>query len=292
MGLIALSCKKCGASLQVDEESATYTCKYCKTVHELEYSNGATPTPQSLLVMAERSFSRSEYGKAMQYIEEGLSIEPHHGELLSLEQKTREKLASLTMQTGEQIGKVAEAEQYHLKAQFILAEVQACIKVYGSNSSYKIKNPANVDLALKYIERSIELCPKNAAYLNTKALLLMEGKGDKEAAALLLKKAHWLNPRDITVKNNLDIAKSKGGCFIATAAFGTPFASEVHVLRIWRDESLLQSSLGKTFVAMYYKISPPIAKFISTRIMLKRIVRWLLIPLIRTVAIMQTRNKP
>lgn len=140
MGLIALSCKKCGASLQVDEELDTYTCKYCKTAHERDYSNGVAPTPQSLQVMAERAFSRGEYGKAMQYIEQGLSIDPHHGELLSLEDKTREMLTGLannnlnqTVEEIKQIGEKGEAEQYHLKAQFIMAEVQANVKVYGSN---------------------------------------------------------------------------------------------------------------------------------------------------------------
>jgi tetratricopeptide (TPR) repeat protein len=255
MGLIALDCIKCGASLQVDEESATYTCTYCKTVHERDYSNGATPTPQSLLVMAERSFSRGEYGKAMQFIEQGLAIDPHYCKLLELEQKTREKLDSLTesnlnqaVEEIKQIGNKGEAEQYHLQAQFIMAEVQANIKVYGSNSSWQIQRPPNVELALQYIDRSLELCPDNPIYLNTKAILLLDGKGDKAAAAVLLEKAHALSPRDINIQNNLNVAKASGGCFIATAAFGTPFAVEVDVLRIWRDESLLRSSWGKVFV--------------------------------------------
>jgi len=298
MGLIALDCKKCGASLQVDEESATYTCTYCKTLHERDYSNGATPTPQSLLVMAERSFSRDEYGKAMQFIEQGLSIDPHHVEHLSLENRTREKLNSLTEnnlnQTVEeikQIGNKGEAEQYHLQAQFIMAEVQANIKVYGSNSSWKIQRPPNVDLALQYIDRSLELCPDNPIYLNTKAILLLDGKGDKASAAILLEKAHALTPRDINIQNNLNVAKSSGGCFIATAAFGSPLAKEVDVLRVWRDESLLQSALGKGFVAAYYRISPPIANFISMRPRLKRIVRWLLMPLVRIVACKHSEKK-
>ncbi len=157
-------------------------------------------------------------------------------------------------------------------------------------SSYKIQRPANVELALQYIDRSLELCPDNPIYLNTKALLLLDGKGNKEAAAVLLEKAHALSPRDITIQNNLNVAKSTGGCFIATAAFGTPFASEVCILRVWRDENLLRSSLGKGFVATYYSISPPIAKFISTRSTLKRVVRWLLMPLVRIVASKYSAN--
>jgi tetratricopeptide (TPR) repeat protein len=227
MGLIALSCKKCGASLQVDEESSTYTCKYCKTVHERDYSSGATPTPQSLLIMAERSFSMEEYGKAMQFIEQGLSIDPHHRELLSLEEKTREKLNALTdgnlKQTIEEVTQIkekGEAEQYHLQAQFIIASLQANLKVYKSNSAFSGATPANIDLALQYIDRSLELCPDNPIYLNTKAILLLDGKGEKDAAAILLEKAHALNPRDINIQNNLNAAKVPAS-MVAAQQIGT-----------------------------------------------------------------------
>ena len=289
MGLIALDCKKCGANLQVDEESSTYTCKYCQTVHERDYSNGATPTPQSLVVMAERSLSRGEYGKAMQFVEQGLAIDPHHTELLALEDVTREKLESLTINQDiqlaeelEQIDIESEAEQNCLQAEFILNELQANLKVYGSNSSFKTPSPADVDLALQYINRSLELCPNDTKYLNLKALLLGEGLNNKDAAIALLEKALKNNPNDITLKNNLEQFKSSG-CFIATAAFGSPMAIEVDVLRVWRDKSLLRSPWGKKFVAVYYVISPPIAKFIATRSMHRRVTRWLLRPLVRVV---------
>ncbi len=37
---------------------------------------------------------------------------------------------------------------------------------------------------------------------------------------------------------------SRGGCFVATAAYGTPLASEIDPLRIWRDGMLLDNALG------------------------------------------------
>lgn len=103
----------------------------------------------------------------------------------------------------ESIQKSAEAEQYHLKAMFILHELQANKKVYGSNSALTGASPANVDLALQYINRSLEYFPENAIYLNLKALLLWEGKGDKIEAASLLERAAALKPTDIDIQ---------GGC--------------------------------------------------------------------------------
>jgi parallel beta-helix repeat protein len=68
------------------------------------------------------------------------------------------------------------------------------------------------------------------------------------------------------------------GCFIATAAYGTPIADEVQVLRDFRDEYLLTNPLGQAFVDIYYQVSPPIAEFITEHPSLKPIVRTALLP--------------
>ncbi len=61
------------------------------------------------------------------------------------------------------------------------------------------------------------------------------------------------------------IEEKQSKCFIATAAYGTPFAKEINILRYWRDTFLLKHFIGILFVKTYYKISPPIADFISKR---------------------------
>jgi len=62
-------------------------------------------------------------------------------------------------------------------------------------------------------------------------------------------------------------------CFIATAAYGTPTAKEIDELRRFRDEYLRKSSLGNMCIQYYYEKSPPIAKFISDRNVLRAVVR-------------------
>ena len=52
-------------------------------------------------------------------------------------------------------------------------------------------------------------------------------------------------------------------CSIATAAYGTDRAKEIHILREFRDTVLLLNSLGTEVTSLYYKTSPPIANFIS-----------------------------
>jgi hypothetical protein len=70
---------------------------------------------------------------------------------------------------------------------------------------------------------------------------------------------------------------SPSGCFIATAAYGTPTAEQIDVLREFRDDVLLQSGMGSAFVNLYYRLSPPVARFIAGNEVLRTLVRELLI---------------
>jgi subtilisin family serine protease len=69
-------------------------------------------------------------------------------------------------------------------------------------------------------------------------------------------------------------------CFIATAAYGTPLAPQVEILRTFRDRLLLTNAPGRLFVALYYRTSPPLANFIAGHDLLRAGVRTLLRPLV------------
>ncbi len=94
-----------------------------------------------------------------------------------------------------------------------------------------------------------------------------------------------LNELDPNLANNsaedeTRINCSEDNCFIATAAFGSPMAKEVAVLRAFRDQYLMADAVGKKFVELYYRYSPPIAERIRENDMLRAIVRAALKPLI------------
>ncbi len=71
------------------------------------------------------------------------------------------------------------------------------------------------------------------------------------------------------------------GCFIATAAFGTPLARELDALRHLRDRYLLADPLGQTATAIYYVFAPAIARAVASDETLRAGVRALIEPIAR-----------
>lgn len=208
----------------------------------------------------------------------------------------------------------SEALTYQTKASMILAEIQANHQICGTAGGYEGNAPPNIDLALQYVDRCIELFPENPIYLNLKALLLWEGMGDRTSAMPLVTKAALLSPRDIDIQNNLKIIRDSpnvprtrqtslfgasdamaggvaagaavglseiaGGCFIASAAYGGYQDDSVIVLQWWRDSVLAKTYGGRMLISAYYKISPRIADWISTRESRKAITRVMLKPIV------------
>ncbi|MEK6742682.1 MAG: fibronectin type III domain-containing protein [Nitrospirota bacterium] len=78
------------------------------------------------------------------------------------------------------------------------------------------------------------------------------------------------------------------GCFIATAAYGSPEAFAVKVLREFRDTRLLTNAPGKSFVRWYYEYSPTAAHYLNEHPALKPFVRAALGPVV-SAALLVTR---
>jgi hypothetical protein len=89
------------------------------------------------------------------------------------------------------------------------------------------------------------------------------------------------DPHRFTTTRGAGIGLRDLFCSIATTAYGTPTAEQINVLREFRDEALLESTAGSRFIALYYRLSPPIADFIASHDLLRILIRELLVdPLI------------
>lgn len=60
-----------------------------------------------------------------------------------------------------------------------------------------------------------------------------------------------------------DSANRTGGCYIATAVYGSYDCPQVWTLRRYRDYSLAKSCLGRSFIRFYYATSPTLVKWLG-----------------------------
>lgn len=92
--------------------------------------------------------------------------------------------------------------------------------------------------------------------------------------------------RGVSGKGNPEITKGEstssgsGGCFIATAAYGSSLHPHIRYLREFRDKFLVTNKIGRVFVNFYYEYSPPVAEYIAKRPYYRMVVRVYLIPLV------------
>jgi len=81
-----------------------------------------------------------------------------------------------------------------------------------------------------------------------------------------------------------------GGCLIATATYGSELAPQVQMLREIRDNSLLQTQSGTTFMTgfnqFYYSFSPYIADYERENPVFKEAVKLVITPLISSLSIL------
>ena len=82
-----------------------------------------------------------------------------------------------------------------------------------------------------------------------------------------------------------------GGCLIATATFGSEMAPQVQFLRELRDNTVLQTESGTSFMAgfnqFYYSFSPAIADYERENPVFKEAVKLTLTPLLTSLTLLQ-----
>ena len=104
------------------------------------------------------------------------------------------------------------------------------------------------------------------------------------------KSIETLEIRGIRVFSDSSNGANGGGCLIATATYGSELAPQVQQLREIRDNHLMQTSLGFTFLTgfnqFYYSFSPTIADWERHNPVFKEAVKLAITPLLTSLSIL------
>jgi len=88
----------------------------------------------------------------------------------------------------------------------------------------------------------------------------------------------------------VETSSGGGGCLIATAAYGSELAPQVQMLREIRDNSLLQTQSGQSFMqgfnSFYYSFSPTIADYERENPVFKEAVKVTITPLVASLSLL------
>ncbi|WP_316506505.1 PQQ-dependent sugar dehydrogenase [Nitrosopumilus sp.] len=118
--------------------------------------------------------------------------------------------------------------------------------------------------------------------------LYLISHGEKNIYRILPIEALALEEENISDTSNLD--DTGGGCLIATATFGSELAPQVQQLRELRDNQLMQTSSGmsfmNTFNDFYYSFSPMIADYERENPVFRETVKIVITPLIASLLIL------
>ena len=108
--------------------------------------------------------------------------------------------------------------------------------------------------------------------------------GEKKAAVIE-------EPVEQPVAAPQESSEEGGGCLIATATYGSELAPQVQMLREIRDNQLMNTESGKSFMSgfneLYYSFSPTIADMQRESPVFKEIVKLAITPMINTLSIME-----
>ena len=110
--------------------------------------------------------------------------------------------------------------------------------------------------------------------------------------------AQPINPIEQVVEETVvatqESEENGGGCLIATATYGTELAPQVQLLREIRDNSLLQTESGTSFMStfndIYYTFSPTIADYERENPYFKEAVKLAITPMISTLSLMENAD--
>jgi len=93
-----------------------------------------------------------------------------------------------------------------------------------------------------------------------------------------------------TITDDVSSNNNKGGCLIATATYGSELAPQVQFLREIRDNKVMSTGLGASFMTgfnqLYYSFSPTIADMERNNPVFKEIVKIGITPMISSLSIM------
>jgi len=206
---------------------------------------------------------------------------------------------------GVQEGTIAEqiARGYVSPLDFIQVENISRSKIFLDeflplNSIIQILILSDEDLQVKSVNSNVIKNLQNIGDIQENGWFFISKDGQEIDARYIFGKESSVSKNDLAFsigsysENDIEIKKVEGGggCLIATAAFSSELSPQVQFLREIRDNTVLQTESGTSFMAgfnqFYYSFSPTIADYERENPAFKEAVKLTLTPLLASLTLL------
>jgi len=174
-----------------------------------------------------------------------------------------------------------------------LLEIVLPANLVGENSTFMIMSVPNSITQASQLSGTLVVIPKTIHYSESNTFVTLEFNGIGTHYLTISESAYQNvqqtdNSNDKTSENYTE--SNDGGCLIATAAFGSEMAPQVQFLREIRDNTVLQTQSGTTFMTgfnqFYYSFSPYVADYERENPVFKETVKVTLTPLLTSLTLL------
>ena len=306
----AMKCEICGSNDIVKQEGV-YVCQHCGTKYTVEEAKkligtvkiDKTEENEKYLVLARRATKNNDKENALKYWTLVGENDPMNWEAVFYQAYYRvEKNADLSsmapfssainealnlihdnVPSEKQIENVKEIASkvestyltYSIPTSQILTDyVQKCIT---TSFSTNLEIPHIVSYHLPYMYDAAKKIREYWPELEEEAATLEE-RGNEYEAYIKQKMDDGVNYRSDAQKReyekqNREMGRSSGGCYIATCVYGSYNCPEVWTLRRYRDNTLAATWYGRAFIRVYYAVSPKLVKIFGNTSWFRRICK-------------------
>jgi len=206
---------------------------------------------------------------------------------------------------GAQEGKIDEqiARGYVSPLDFIQVENINRSKIFIDeflplNSVIQVMILSEEDLQVKSVNSNVIENLQHLGDIQENGWFFMSKAGQEIDARYLFGQESSVSKNDLAFSigpnygNDIEIKEVEGGggCLIATAAFGSELSPQVQFLREIRDNTVLQTESGTSFMTgfnqFYYSFSPAIADYERENLVFKETVKLMLTPLLTSLTLL------
>ena len=174
-----------------------------------------------------------------------------------------------------------------------LLEIVLPANLVGENLIFMIMSVPNSITQASQLSDTLEIIPKTIHYSESNTFVTLEFNG-MGTHYLTISESTYQNAQqtdDSNDKASEDFTESNGGgCLIATATFGSEMTSQVQFLRELRDNTVLQTQAGTSFMTgfnqFYYSFSPAVADYERENPVFKEAVKLTLTPLLTSLTLL------